>query len=275
MGITSTGHEFTGLTHTGLVREHNEDVIGFDETLGVAVVADGMGGYNAGEVASAIAVEVLLNHVREHLAGTDALDPDIESGLAAQSILLRDAITRGNAQIHHTATTEAACAGMGTTVVACLFLADRVAVAHVGDSRLYRFRAGVLEQVTTDHSLLAELVARGFYTAEEARKSQNRNLVTRALGVEKTVEVTICEEPLVPGDIYLLCSDGLSDMVEDADIGLTISNFGANLHATAEQLVQLANENGGRDNISALLVRTGNPVRTRKRWLERLTDWFG
>lgn len=275
MGIAAVAHEFAGLTHTGLVREHNEDVIGFDEGLGVAVVADGMGGYNAGEVASAIAVDVLLQHVRENLAGSGASDTDLESGLAAQSILLRDAITLGNEQIHHAAAAEAACAGMGTTVVACLFLADRVAVAHVGDSRIYRFRAGVLEQVTTDHSLLAELVARGFYTAEEARKSQNRNLVTRALGVEKTVEVTISEEPLVPGDIYLLCSDGLSDMVEDSDIGLTISNFGANLHATAEQLVQLANEKGGRDNISALLVRAGKPVGARKRWLDWLTDWFG
>src|SRR5690606_13977919 len=120
-----------------------------------------------------------------------------------------------------------------------------------------------------------ELVARGFYSPEEARKSLNKNLVTRALGIGKKVEVTVSEEPIVPGDIYLLCSDGLSDMVEDSNIGLTIRSVGANRQPAAEQLVKQANDTGGRDSISAVLVQTAKSFGTRKRWLSRLTDWFG
>lgn len=274
MGMTNP-HEYVGVTDIGKVREHNEDYIGFDPGIGVAVVADGMGGYQAGEVASELAVECLMAHMREHHGVVRDGGTDPETGLGAESMVLLDAVLMGNQVIHRTALADTQCAGMGTTIVACLFLEDRLTVAHVGDSRLYRFRKGALEQVTTDHSLLAELVARGFYTPEEARKSLNKNLVTRALGIDGKVEVTLAEEPIVPGDIYLLCSDGLSDMVEDADIGLTISNFGANLKAAAEQLVRLANDNGGRDNISALLVRAAKPAGTGKRWLDRLTDWFG
>jgi protein phosphatase len=199
----------------------------------------------------------------------------IQPGFSAGSILLRNAIQRANHEIWHSSQTQPQYAGMGTTVVCCLFHEDRVSIAHVGDSRLYRLRGGLLEQVTTDHSLMAELVARGFYTREEARLSLNKNLVTRALGIEKKVEVALAEEPVLAGDTFLLCSDGLSDMVEDSDISLTISNFGANLQAAAEQLVQRANENGGRDNISAVLVQAVKPLTTRKRWLDRITDWFG
>ena len=267
--------KYAGLTDAGRVRDHNEDHIYWDDGLGLAIVADGMGGYNAGEVASEIAVTTVAAWVREHLADALAEAEDPFTGLAATTTLLEAAIQHANATIHHAAQTQPQCAGMGTTIVAVLFHEDRVSIAHVGDSRLYRVRAGLLEQVTTDHSLLAELVARGFYTPEEARLSMNKNLVTKALGVEETVEVSLAEEPVLAGDVLLLCSDGLSDMVEDADIGLTISNFGANLHAVAEQLVQRANQNGGRDNISAVLVQAVKPLVTRKRWLDRITDWFG
>ncbi|MFN2301980.1 MAG: Stp1/IreP family PP2C-type Ser/Thr phosphatase, partial [Gammaproteobacteria bacterium] len=242
---------YAGLTDPGRVRDHNEDAIVFDEQLGLVVVADGMGGYNAGEVASGIAIKSIVEVVREGLDNARHAPEDPETGLIAGTLLLRDAIRRANHIIFHASQTQPQCAGMGTTVVACLFHEDRVSVAHVGDSRLYRLRSGQFEQVTTDHSLLAELVARGFYTPEEARQSLNKNLVTRALGIEKMVEVALAEEPVLGGDTFLLCSDGLSDMVEDSDIGLTISNFGANLQAAAEQLVQRANDNGGRDNISA------------------------
>ena len=267
--------QFAGLTDPGRVRDHNEDHVFWDDALGLVIVADGMGGYNAGEVASEIAVTTVAGWVRERLPGIVGEPEDPFTGLAAATALLEAAIQEANAVIHHAAETQPQCAGMGTTIVACLFHEDRVSIAHVGDSRLYRVRAGLLEQVTTDHSLLAELVARGFYTPEEARLSMNKNLVTRALGVEETVEVSLAEEPVLAGDTLLLCSDGLSDMVEDADIGLTISNFGANLHAVAEQLVQRANQNGGRDNISAVLVQAVKPLVTRKRWLDRISDWFG
>lgn len=266
---------FAGHTDTGQVREHNEDCIAYEPELGLAVVADGMGGYNAGEVASGIAVDTVLARVRERLAEVAGEPEDPFTGLTPVTLLLQEAIELANETIFHAAQTQPQCAGMGTTIVACLFHEDRVSVAHVGDSRLYRLRAGLLEQVTTDHSLLAELVARGFYTPEEARQSLNKNLVTRALGGEETVEVTVAEEPVLAGDVLLLCSDGLSDMVEDSDIGLTISDFGANLQAVAEQLVQRANEKGGRDNISAVLVQALKPLVTRKRWLDRIANWFG
>lgn len=274
MGL-SEALEIAGHTDTGKVRDHNEDYLGWDPDLGLVVVADGMGGYRAGEVASAIAVKTVLEVVRERLAAVSGGPEDAETGLTPETLLLGEAIQRANHIIHRASQNQPQCAGMGTTVIACLFHDNRVSVAHVGDSRLYRLRAGALVQLTTDHSLIAELVARGFYTPEEARNSQNKNLVTRALGVEKQVEVTLAEEPVAPGDSLLLCSDGLTDMVEDGDIGLTISNFGANLQAAAEQLVQHANENGGRDNITALLVRAVEPFATRKRWLDRVTDWFG
>lgn len=267
--------EIAGHTDTGLVRNHNEDYLGWDPELGLVVVADGMGGYRAGEVASAIAVKTVLEFVGERLDDVRGGAEDADTGLTPESMLLGDAIRRANLIIHRASQNQPQCAGMGTTVVACLFHDNRVSVAHVGDSRLYRLRAGTLDQVTTDHSLIAELVARGYYTPEEARKSQNKNLVTRALGVEKGVEVTVSEEPVVPGDSFLLCTDGLSDLVEDGNIGLTISNFGANLQAAAEQLVRHANENGGRDNITALLVRAVRPFAARKRWLDRVSDWFG
>ena len=195
-----------------------------------------------------------MNLVRQGLERENRGEIDPESGLLRQSIILRNAIARANKIIWQTAQSQPQCKGMGTTLVACLFYDDRVSLAHVGDSRAYRQRGDRLEQLTLDHSLLQELVDRGFYSAEEAQRSTNRNYVTRALGVESTVEVEIQEESVQPGDIYVLCSDGLTDMVEDEDIHLTISTFSANLQTVAEQLTELANENGGRDNITVTLA---------------------
>jgi protein phosphatase len=148
---------------------------------------------------------------------------------------------------------------MGTTIVACLFFDDRISIAHVGDSRLYRVRNNRLEQMTMDHSLLQELVQRGFYSQEEAQRSTNKNYVTRALGVEPAVQVEVAEASVEPGDLYLLCSDGLPDMVEDEDIHLTISTFSANLDTAGKQLVQLSNDQGGKDNISIILTHVLEP----------------
>jgi protein phosphatase len=163
---------------------------------------------------------------------------------------------------------------MGTTVVGCLFHDNRITIAHVGDSRLYRLRGEGFEQVTLDHSLLQELVDRGFYSPEEAQRAANKNYVTRALGVEQSVEVEIQEHPSQKGDIYVLCSDGLSDMVEDDDIQLTINTFGANLDTVAKQLVQLGNDNGGKDNISVLLAQVLEPFPARRGVLDRMLGWF-
>ena len=264
-----------GLTDPGKVREHNEDAIAWDGDIGLFVLADGMGGYNAGEVASGIAVKTIMNLVRESYEVQELRGTDKSEGLSRAGIILRDAISRANKIIYQTAKTQPQCEGMGTTVVAALFYDNRIIMAHVGDSRLYRLRGERFEQVTLDHSLLQELVDRGFYTPEEAQRVTNKNYVTRALGVEPTVDVEIREEPVLRGDCYVLCSDGLSDMIEDEDIHLTISTFGSNLDTVARQLVQLANDNGGRDNISVLLTEVTETFAARKGILDRILGWFG
>jgi len=265
---------FVGQTDTGRVREHNEDTIATDPDVGLLVLADGMGGYNAGEVASGIAVKTITNLVREGLAREDLDAIDRGTGLSRPSIVLRDAITRANKIIYQTARSQAECEGMGTTVVAALFYDNRISIAHVGDSRLYRQRGSQIAQVTMDHSLLQELVDRGFYSPEEAQRAANKNYVTRALGVEPQVEVEVQEHPVDMGDIFILCSDGLSDMVEDEDIRLTISTFGANLDTVAKQLIQLANENGGRDNVSVVLAQAIEAFPASRGVMDKLLGWF-
>jgi protein phosphatase len=263
-----------GASDTGRVREHNEDTIGTDADIGLVVLADGMGGYKAGEVASGIAVRTVLTLIKDAVDREDLSRRDEESGLSRPGILLRDAIQRANKVIYQTAKTQAHCEGMGTTVVAGLFYDDVLTIAHVGDSRLYRCRDGRIEQVTHDHSLLQELVARGFYTPEEAQRAAAKNYVTRALGVEPTVEVEITEVPALKDDVYVLCSDGLSDMVEDDDIQLTINTFGANLETVAKQLVLLSNDNGGRDNISVVLVRVLDEFPAQRGVVDRIRKLF-
>ena len=265
---------FVGQTDTGRVREHNEDTIATDADVGLLVLADGMGGYNAGEVASGIAVKTITNLVREGLLREDLASIDRSTGLTRPSIVLRAAITRANKIIYQTARSQAECEGMGTTVVAALFYDNRISIAHVGDSRLYRQRGSQIAQVTMDHSLLQELVDRGFYSPEEAQRAANKNYVTRALGVEPQVEVEVQEHPVDKGDIFILCSDGLSDMVEDEDIRLTISTFGANLDTVAKQLIQLANENGGRDNVSVVLAQANEAFPASRGVMDKLLGWF-
>jgi protein phosphatase len=201
-------------------------------------------------------------------------DIDAHSGLMRQSIVLRDAVYRANKIIFQTAQSQTHCEGMGTTIVACMFFDNKISVAHVGDSRAYRLRDGELIQLTMDHSLLQELVDRGFYSAEEAQRSTNRNYVTRALGVEPTVEVEVHEHEVLPEDIYLLCSDGLPDMVEDEDIHLTISTFNASLDVVGQQLVELANDHGGRDNISVMLAQVMESFAAKKNMFVKIAGWF-
>ncbi len=266
--------DFGELSDTGRVREHNEDMIGSEPDIGLMVLADGMGGYNAGEVASGIAVQIVGDLATDGANREERDEIDPHSGLMRQSIVLRDAVYRSNKIIYQTAHSQTHCEGMGTTIVACMFCDNKVSIAHVGDSRAYRLRDGQLEQITADHSLLQELVDRGFYSEEEAQRSTNRNYVTRALGVEPTVEVELHEHEVLPGDVYLLCSDGLSDMVEDEDIHLTISTFNASLDVVGQQLVDLANDHGGRDNISVMLAQVKEPFPAKKGLLVKITKWF-
>ncbi len=262
------------ITHTGMVREHNEDAIGSDSDIGLLVLADGMGGYNAGEVASGIAIQTVTELATEGANREERQDRDPTTGLLRQTIVLRDAIARANKIIYQTAQSQTHCEGMGTTLVAAMFYDDKISIAHVGDSRAYRLRDNKFEQITLDHSLLQELVDRGFYSQEEAQRSTNRNYVTRALGVEPTVEVEVNEYDVLPGDVYLLCSDGLSDMVEDEDIHLTISTFNDSLDVVGQQLVQLANDHGGRDNISIMMAQIVDAFPVKLGLLERISDMF-
>jgi protein phosphatase len=263
-----------GQTDTGRVRDHNEDTIAYDADIGLLVLADGMGGYNAGEVASGIAVKTIAGLVRDAVEREDLRINDSTAGLTRASIILRDAILRANKIIFQTARTQPQCEGMGTTVVGALFFDNRISIAHVGDSRLYRLRAAGMEQLTMDHSLLQELVDRGFYSPEEAQRAANKNYVTRALGVESNVDVEVQEHPVQKGDLYLICSDGLSDMVEDDDIHLTISTFGANLETATKQLIQLANDNGGKDNISVVAAEIVESFPAPRGILDKMLSWF-
>jgi serine/threonine protein phosphatase PrpC len=266
--------DFAQITDTGRVRDHNEDAIGSNPDIGLMVLADGMGGYNAGEVASGIAVQIVTELATEAATREELTNVDSHSGLMRQSIILRDAVYRSNKIIYQTAQSQTHCEGMGTTIVACMFYDDKVSVAHVGDSRAYRLRGGQFEQITLDHSLLQELVDRGFYSHEEAQRSTNRNYVTRALGVEPTVEVEVREYDVLPDDIYLLCSDGLPDMVEDDDIHLTISTFDASLDRVGQQLVDLANDHGGRDNISVMLAQVKEAFPAKRGLIAKLAGMF-
>ena len=188
--------------------------------------------------------------------------------------MLKGIIAKTNSSIFESANSQPQYAGMGTTLVVALFRDNRLSVAHIGDSRLYRLRREQLEQVTRDHSLLQEQIDSGMLTKEAARRSQNKNLVTRALGIEAEVEAEIHTYDAQSGDIYLLCSDGLNDMVEDDDIALTLNAMGSNLPLAANQLVQMANDNGGRDNVSVVLVKVLRDFPAADTWLSRVLSWF-
>lgn len=260
-------------TDPGLKRDHNEDCVGSDPSHGIAVLADGMGGHNAGEVASGLAIEGVLRNLPVCLDNLDA-DDDADETWSPESLAMRAVIEESNRTIHEAAANQPQYQGMGTTLVVVLFHDDRLTIAHVGDSRVYRLRNGQMEQLTRDHTLLQELVDRGFYTPEEARQSLNRNIVTRALGVESDIKVELQEDIALPDDLYLLCSDGLNDMLDDEAIRLTLVEFGANLDRTAERLVEQANEFGGADNISVVLVRVIKPFSSQRSWFRRFVDWF-
>jgi PPM family protein phosphatase len=262
-------------TDVGKVRDHNEDTIGAQPDIGLWVLADGMGGYNAGEVASGIAVKTIIELVTQACKTEKRGDIESGTGYMRQTIVLRDAIHRANKVINQTAQSQPQCEGMGTTLVASLFYDNKVSIAHVGDSRMYRLRGNRFEQITMDHSLLQELVDRGFYSQEEAQRSTNRNYVTRALGVEANVDVEVQEIEVQKGDYFLMCSDGLPDMVEDEDIHLTISTFANDVRTVGEQLIKLTNDNGGRDNVSVILVRVADAFPAQSGFISKFRGLFG
>lgn len=267
--------EIVRLTDVGQRRDHNEDAVASDVETGLVVLADGMGGYKAGEVASEIAVLTLVAEMREGLLDLPVAQVDEATGLLGESLALREAVAKANSAIYTVSQNQPQCAGMGTTLVAAVFTDNHACVGHIGDSRMYRMRGEDFRQITEDHSLLNEQLKSGLITPEQAKQSNNKNLVTRALGIDPQVELELHEHDVQPGDIYLLCSDGLSDLVEDEEIQLTLSALSANLELAAHQLVQMANDNGGKDNISVILVRPLKPFPAQHGLLGRVMGWFG
>lgn len=238
-----------GVSDVGLSRDHNEDCIAWHTEMGLVILADGMGGHNAGEVASQMAVESISDALQE------VLTPEmLGANIIKCEDAVREAIVYANEEIHEQAHLRLDCAGMGTTIVITLFHEDQVTYANVGDSRIYRLRNNELQQITSDHSLVQEMVDNGYLSQEEALISTSRNLITRALGIAPEVEVDIRTEAFDKDDVYLLCSDGLTDLVNDNDILSILVNNRSDMAVAAEELVELANTNGGSDNISVILV---------------------
>jgi protein phosphatase len=259
-------------TDTGKVREHNEDCIASNEKLGLAVLADGMGGYQAGEIASEMAVSAIMTYMK---APTKFhVERQTNHRYHSVTVQLEQAILKANEAVYNAAEKNSKYQGMGTTIVATLLHDNCISIAHVGDSRLYRIRANNFQQVTKDHSVSQELIDCGFYTSEQARNSPNRNLVTRALGVSEEVNVEVQEQSLLAQDIYLLCSDGLNDMLDDDHIHRIIRNSNT-LEQAATRLVTEANNKGGNDNISLIMIR---PLEVAKKsylsWLGRFMNLF-
>ncbi len=266
--------EVVRLSDVGQTRGHNEDAVASDVEIGLVVLADGMGGYQAGEVASEIAVLTIVAELKETMPGLQPGLFDHVFGMQAESQLVYDAVAQANESIYTVSQSQPQCAGMGTTLVVGLFTNNKILVGHIGDSRMYRLRDDEFSQITEDHSVLQEQIKCGLITPEQAKFSNNKNLVTRALGTAPTVELELHEYDVQVGDIYLLCSDGLSDLVEDEDIHLTLSTLSANLELAANQLIQMANDNGGKDNISVILARTDQPFTVERSWRDNFLNWL-
>jgi len=265
---------FHGQTDVGAVRDHNEDAIACEENIALAILADGMGGHRGGEMASAITVSTILEFLCEKHKSLTHGDTDEETGYSTESMAIHEAITLANKNVHDSSEANAQYRGMGTTVVVVMFYDNRFTVAHVGDSRLYRLRDGELEQITRDHSLMQELIDRGFYTPEQARNSLNKNLITRAVGIDSHVQIDMQEDIAMVDDIYLLCSDGVSDMIEDNVIRSALIENNDDLEKAAAEIIRLANESGGKDNISALLAKPIKSFPAKNSLFSRFFDLF-
>jgi protein phosphatase len=234
-------------TDKGRVREHNEDAVGGDPAVGLLILADGMGGANAGEVASQLAIDLLVSQ----------LVPDEDSEALPGSEVLLEVMRGVNQAILEISQQVTEYQGMGTTLVVGLFRDDSLTYAHVGDSRLYRYRGDVLECLTSDHTLIREMVDMGdFATYDEALMAGvPPNVLTRAFGADAEVVVDLAECEIAVGDLYLLCSDGLTCMISDQEIQAILERSGDDLMEQTDELVELACSRGGVDNISVILAR--------------------
>ena len=266
--------EIVRLTDVGQRRDHNEDAIASDAEVGLVVLADGMGGYKAGEVASEIAILSITAEIKEAMETSAHGQNDILLGMQSEAQLILNAVRNANDAIYQVSQSQPQCAGMGTTLVVGLFTNNKVLVGHIGDSRMYRLREQQFTQITEDHSLLQEQIKSGLITAEQAKFSSNKNLVTRAVGIDPEVDLELNEFDVEVGDIYLLCSDGLTDLVEDNIIAATLNMLSSNLTDAAQKLIQMANENGGKDNISVILVRVNKMFEYKNAWYDNFLSWL-
>ena len=239
------------MTDVGKVRALNEDNLSVVENLGLFMVADGLGGQNAGEVASKMAVDTIqshLNYKKNPLVG------EYKEEFSQDTNRMLSGISLTNSAIYEAGQRNSEQQGMGTTISSVFINGDVMSLAHVGDSRIYRIRGERLERLTMDHSLVEEQLRRGLITEAEAAESKNKNVITRALGAEETIEIDADEEVLLDRDKILLCTDGLTDMVGDEEILRMILRNGDDPQKACEELVDVANGKGGMDNITVVLL---------------------
>ena len=268
--MTPAPVEAIGLSDAGSVRQYNEDRIVLAPDIGVVALADGMGGHRAGDLASQLAADLVVNGLRSQLGNTGTTQAQ-HSPLLAVDL----SINHANQTIFNAAQASVAHEGMGTTLAVAMFHAGGVAIAHVGDSRIYRLRAGRLALLTRDDSLIRQQVEAGLIGAGDVADSHNRSLVTQALGVAEHVDAHVRDVDRLPGDVFVLCSDGLSDLVEHDDIELIVDSLRANLPLAARTLVETAKDNGGYDNVSVILARAGAEAANGSTgWLARVRGWL-
>ena len=258
-----------GVSSVGRVRANNEDSFKIVEALNLFVLSDGMGGEAHGEIASALAVETVVKHCLETVA-----DPamtvfgDMPAGWSEKTKRLSSAVHLANKSIYDSAQAHPEQHGMGATLTAAWIDGSKLSIAHVGDSRAYLLRSGNLQQLTSDHSLVAEQVRRGILTPAEAERSEMQSVLLRALGAHLEIEVDAEEHTLFGRDVLVLCSDGLTRMVTEPEIAGTLQAEPDPAKAAA-RLVELANEQGGADNVTVLVVRAGSETKGWFAWLRR------
>jgi serine/threonine protein phosphatase PrpC len=259
-------------TDIGLVRKNNEDNYLIDVPAGLLVVADGMGGHASGEVASTIATDIVRDYFKLVPEGRPPVVGECREDFSDMTNWIGAAIRIANTAVYEAAQSDPKLQGMGTTIAAVLIHENKLSIAHVGDSRVYLIRAGDIEQLTDDHSLVYEQVRRELITKDEAQKSDMKNILTRAVGIASDVEIDFNELTLMAGDVLILCSDGLTSMVSDDDILSTVMATD-NPFEACNNLVEMANTNGGKDNVTVV----AGYIRKKKIWISvlyNLRQWF-
>jgi protein phosphatase len=248
---TGSPHDFAWMLHPGRARRNNEDAVSVDTPTGIAVLADGMGGYKAGEVAAAMATSLCREHLAEWRRAQSG-----PIGADDWRAAMQACVAYANRAVFDAANGNPDYQGMGATLVMAALAAEGAWVGHIGDSRAYRLGAQGLSRLTRDHSLLQEQLDAGLITPEQAARSNYRNFVTRAIGVEAWVDLELHLHPVTAGDILLMCSDGVTDMLDDAAIAALLQTHDS-LDEMAQSVVDAANAAGGKDNISVILIRIG------------------